>query len=343
MRTFNYLCSVLINHKKQFPIEIKDIKTRLAIQAVLKHYNITTNGHNKTRCPFHEENTPSFTIYPKTNTYHCFGCGKSGDVIEFIQLKEKCTKHEAILKAQDFVGALPDINNPGTKPAPGPAGPVPPQGPAKELPRLAVLSKIAQDTRASYKRTQQARQYLTGRKLDPDKLETGYIGRELGKAWNSALQQSGLKLGLLKQNAQGTFAPRFTHCILFFTKNEKGQIAGLYGRSILAPSQAETGKHFYLSGHHQGIYPSYPKPGTKKLILTECIIDCATLQQTESITKDYGLIALFGVNGLTSEIEQAITDLKELNEAILFFDGDKAGKEAINKTGKRINALKPDI
>jgi DNA primase len=34
-------------------------------------------------CPFHKEDTPSFAIYPETNTYHCFGCGESGDVISF--------------------------------------------------------------------------------------------------------------------------------------------------------------------------------------------------------------------------------------------------------------------
>jgi len=324
-------------------MEIKDIKARLSIEYVLNHYNIKTDRHHKTCCPFHSEKTPSFTVYPKTNTFHCFGCGVSGDTIEFIQLKEKCTKHEAILKAQSFTGVPPILT-----PIPKPQRPEPPEeptnlDPVKELPRLAVLSKIVQDTKASYKRTEQAREYITGRNLDPDKLEIGYIGRELGKGWNSALQQSGLKLGMLKQNKQNVITPKFTHCIVFFTKNEKGQVTDIYGRSIVAPTEAETGKHFYLNGHHQGIYPSYPKPDTKKLILTECIIDAATLQQIESISKEYVLIALFGVNGLTSEIEEAIRGLKELDEIILFFDGDKAGKEAISKTGERIKALKPDI
>lgn len=332
-------------------MEIKDIKTRLRILTLLDKYNIPLDKHHKTCCPFHEEKTPSFTVYPKTNTFHCFGCGASGDTIEFIQLKEKCNKHEAILKAQDFIGEPPM-----PMPKPKPQEPTPPEEPTKELPRLAVLSKIVQDTKASYKRTEQARQYITGRKLDPDKLEIGYIGRELGKGWNSALQQSGLKLGILKQNGQGIFTPKFTHCIVFFTKNEKGQVTDIYGRSIVATSDtstssvttstsgtaslsncsASTGKHFYLIGHHQGIYPNYPKPDTKKLILTECIIDCATLEQIEPITKEYGLIALFGVNGLTSEIEEAIRGLKELDEVILFFDGDKAGREAIQRLAPQL-------
>ena len=310
-------------------MEIADIKTRLSILSVIDRYNLKPDKHHKTCCPFHEEKTPSFTIYPKTNTFHCFGCGISGDTIEFIQLKENITKHEAILKAQSYVSSIVEpIINPE---------------PAKELPRLAVMSKIAQDTKTSFKRTEGAQAYTKGRKLDPDKIEIGYIGRELGKAWNKPLQQSGLKLGILKQNTQNIITPKFSQCIVFFTKNEKGQVTDLYARSVVAASEAESGKHFYLNGQHQGIYPHYPKPNTKHLILTECIIDCATLQQHETTSKEYSLIALFGVNGFTAEIEEAIKGLKELEEVILFFDGDKAGKEAIHKTGEKIQSIHPEV
>jgi len=50
-------------------MEIKDIKARLSIENVLNYYNIKTNKHHKTCCPFHQEKTPSFTIY-----------GKNGDI-----------------------------------------------------------------------------------------------------------------------------------------------------------------------------------------------------------------------------------------------------------------------
>jgi DNA primase len=313
-------------------MEISDIKKRLDIETVLSRYNLEPGKHNQLCCPFHEDKTPSLTIYPKTNTFHCFGCGKSGDVIEFIQQKENCNKHEAILKAQDFIG-IPPIEKPQPKP----------EEPVKELPGLAVMSKIAQDTKANFKRTEQAQAYIKNRKLDADKLEIGYIGRDFAKGWNKPLQQSGLKLGILKQAKENTLTPKFTYCVVFFTKNEKGQVTGLYARSIVAKAEAKTGKHFYLNGQHQGIYPAYPKPGTKRLILTECIIDCATLQGHETIGKDYSLIALFGVNGFTNEIEEAIKGLSELEETILFFDGDKAGREAITRIGQRLQAINPGI
>lgn len=324
-------------------MEISEIKTRLSIETVLNYYNIATDRHDKACCPFHEENTPSFTVYHKTNTFHCFGCGISGDAIEFIQLKEKCTKHEAILKAQDFIG-VPPLPVPQPKPKPEEHGP--PQVPGKELSRLAVMGKIVQDSRANFKRTGKPQQYIKSRGLDADKLEVGYIGATFGKEWNGLLKESGLKLGILKQNQLNNIVPKFTSCVVFFTKNEKGQVTGLYGRSVLATAEAETGKHFYLNGHHQGIYPAYPKPATKKLILTECIIDCATLQQLQTDggqLPGYGLIALFGTNGLTSEIEECIRGLQELDEAILFFDGDKAGQEAIQKHAGLLHHLRPGV
>ncbi len=78
-------------------MEIKDIKQRLSIKTVLKHYGLEANRNNMLKCPpFHEETEPSLKIYPQTNTFNCFGCKANGDTIEFIQLKEKCSKHEAL-------------------------------------------------------------------------------------------------------------------------------------------------------------------------------------------------------------------------------------------------------
>src|SRR5690606_7808136 len=96
-------------------------------------------------------------------------------------------------------------------------------------------------------------------------------------------------------------------------------------------------------GTHQGLYPSYPDATTKKLILTEAVIDAATLHQENSITKDYTVLACYGTNGFTPEHEQAIRELKQLEEVILFFDGDEAGKEGAKKIAARLHELRNDI
>ena len=91
-------------------MEIPEIKARLSILSVLKHYGLQPDRNHMLKCPFHDDEKPSMKVYLETGTFHCFGCGRSGDTIEFIQQKENCTKHEAILKAQGFIGALPSPN-----------------------------------------------------------------------------------------------------------------------------------------------------------------------------------------------------------------------------------------
>ncbi len=83
-------------------MEIRAIKEQLAIETVLQHYGLTTDKQHRLLCPFHNDKTPSLQIYPKTNTYCCFSSNctaGTGDVIQFIQLKENCNKQEAIIKA----------------------------------------------------------------------------------------------------------------------------------------------------------------------------------------------------------------------------------------------------
>ena len=254
-------------------------------------------------------------------------------MIEFIERYEKKGKHEAILKAKSMIDPAADIIQRPMKQANEP------DQDKELLPRLAVIGKLMQESRGSFKRTAAAKEYLRSRGLDPDKTRAGYMGGDLGKGWNEKLQQSAISLGILKRT-NDTVSPVFKNVVLFFTKNEKGQVIDLYGRSI---NPNGTGKHFYLSGNHQGIYPGYPEPTTRKLILTECIIDCETLLQREEVKSEFSTMALFGTNGFTPEHVEAIKNLPELNEVVLFFDGDGSGREAVTRIAEKVKALKPDI
>ncbi len=323
-------------------MEIRDIKAHLSILTVLSSYHLKPNKNQMLPCPFHEDKAPSLKIYPNTNTFNCFGCGKNGDVIEFIQLKEKCSKHEAIEKAKTLANPLHPVESKSAFHGVNNIKPVQmeKQEDKNLLPRIAVLSKVAQDSKASFKRTANAKDYIRSRKLDPDKMEVGYIGADFGKTWSQQLKESGLQLGILKESRQNTVVPKFKNCVLFFTKNEKGQIIDIYGRSINPNGE---GKHFYLNGKHQGIYPNYPNTKTTKLILTEAFIDCATLEQQSEISGNYSILSMFGTNGFTEEIEEAIKELQELEEVILFFDGDKAGNDAAIRTAEKLKTIKPQF
>src|ERR1700737_3995980 len=99
-------------------MEISEIKRQLAISQVLASYNLKPDKHDRLLCPFHPDKTPSLQIYPKTNTFCCFSShctAGTGDQIQFIELMDKCNKHEALVKAASLV-SVPFVPSP--KPAP---------------------------------------------------------------------------------------------------------------------------------------------------------------------------------------------------------------------------------
>lgn len=113
----------------------------------------------------------------------------------------------------------------------------------------------------------------------------------------------------------------------------------LYGRSI---TNKEDSRHFYLTGR-EGLYPGYPKLTTTKLILTESIIDAASLLQQQAIKDHYSILALYGTNGLTHEHQKAIIELPQLAEIVFMLDGDVAGEVAVNKHCGTLKELLPEV
>ncbi|NJO89066.1 MAG: hypothetical protein HC831_08990 [Chloroflexia bacterium] len=134
-------------------MEINEIKSRLPIFTVLSKYSLKPGKNNHIRCPFHDDSTPSCKIYPETGTYHCFGCGKTGDQIQWIQDKEGCSQHEAILKAQSWIpGQLSEETTNIT--------------PTKAMQTQKPYSELYPLFLNSIERSDKAQRYCTGRGLD---------------------------------------------------------------------------------------------------------------------------------------------------------------------------------
>lgn len=76
----------------------EEIKQTVDMKAVAELYGIRADRAGFARCPFHKEKTASFKIYEGDRGYHCFGCGRSGDVISFVREMDGCTFPEACEK-----------------------------------------------------------------------------------------------------------------------------------------------------------------------------------------------------------------------------------------------------
>ena len=311
-------------------MEIQEIKSQLSLSTILHYYGLKPDKNAKMCCPFHEDKTPSMQIYYKTQTAYCFSSnckthGKSMDVIDFIMLKENITKHEAILKAQEIINPETRKNN--------------------RLSDTDFLNNMFQYFRNAIRNSKPAKEYLEKRNLDNSILEIGYNSGQFhhGERKTEELLKQALKVGLLQdkglinsRTGEKGYSPFAKWCICFALRNQKNEVTGLYFRSILNDDKA---KHYYLK-NRSGIYPNYPKPETKKLILTEAIIDCASLLQIKEIRDNYSLISCFGTNGLNEEILKTIKELKELEEIIFCFDQDDAGKKAVKKYAEEFKNYK---
>src|SRR5690554_2962106 len=313
-------------------MQIPDIKQRLPITKVLSHYGITPDKNNHIKCPFHQDDKPSCKIYPETGTFHCFGCGATGDQIEFIEKYDKCIKHAASRKANELLAGPGGSDGKALKTAAEISGE---ETTAKDV--MGIASKgaakgKAEDfaglfarQRASLPRSPKALDYLKGRGLNPE-MEIGYnpstgVRTSSGQYWNK-----------LKQ------------CITFPLKDQAGNITSLYGRRITESNgyNIEYGRHYY-SENRKGLYPGYPSQDPQTLIITEAIIDAASLIQIAEL-KDTSILAAYGTNGLSTEHKRAITawsNPSEINattekEIIFFFDGDQAGQEAALKYAEEL-------
>lgn len=312
-------------------MEISEIKQKLTMSNVLHYYGYKTDKQSRINCPFHEDKTPSMQVYYKTQTAYCFSgnCkthGKSMDVIDFIMHKENSTKGEAIRKAKEILG----YQKPDSKERYQP-----------ELTREQFLGNMYQYFKNAVSNSKPAKDYLQQRNLDFKKIEIGYNAGQFhhGTRKDENVINQCLEYGLLidknitgrtGEKAYGVFGK---WCICFALKNKENEVTGLYFRSTLNDKES---KHFYLK-NRTGLYPNYPDKNTKKLILTEAIIDGASLLQIKEIADNYSVLACYGTNGLTEEHQQAIKDLPQLEEIIFFFDNDSAGKEAVKKYGAMLH------
>ncbi len=99
-------------HSEQKKEEIRNAAD--IVQVIGEHVQLKRAGAKYTGlCPFHSEKTPSFTVFPQTQSFHCFGCGESGDVFAFLMKQQHLSFPEAIRELAAHYGVeLPSPQQP---------------------------------------------------------------------------------------------------------------------------------------------------------------------------------------------------------------------------------------
>ena len=277
-------------------------------------------------CPFHNEKTPSFTVSPAKQFYHCFGCGVHGSAISFLMEYEHLDFVEAIEALADSMG-IPVPREQGGK------GPSEAQRQrSKDL--YSLLEEASGFYQLQLKNSEAAIAYLKGRDLSTDitqRFKLGYAP----PGWDNLLSQfkqqyseqqlidSGL---LIKNEDNHKTYDRYRDRIMFPIRNRKGQVIGFGGR-VLGDDLPKYINSPETSLFHKGLelYGFYEaRLNTKKLeriIVVEGYMDVIALAQ-------FGIsyaVATLGTATTQDHIRQLF---RAVPEVIFCFDGDRAGREA---------------
>ena len=275
-------------------MEISLIKQNLTLSQILHHYGLKPKN-NMLVCPFHEDKTASLQVNLEKHFYKCHACGAKGDQIQWVQDYEKISKHEAIVKCEQLANSQEPVVW-ETKKTIDPSLKGEQAKQISQLQKTTFLETMFKSFRKGLMNSQPAREYCKQRNLEYSKIEIGFNSGQFhhGERKSEELINNSLAVGLLLDNGlkanNGEIAYNVfgKYSLVFALKNKENEIVSFYFRSILDKDNA---KHFYLK-NRSGLYPNYPKPETKKLILTESIIDCASLFQIDEINKNYSILVL---------------------------------------------------
>lgn len=299
---------------------IDNLKNQIDIVDIISSFiELKKSGANfKACCPFHGEDTPSFTVSPAKQIYHCFGCSNGGDAIKFVMEYEKLSYPEAIEKIAALTNFNLEYDNNDSQ--------------ALNTSILDAVNNYYQNNLFS---NSNALQYLNSRgiiKESIDKFQIGYASSSndtITYLKNNFFDLNMAKeLGVIDSGSNGLYA-RFIERITFPIFLQSGKLVGFGGRTISghnakyinSPATKLFNKSALLFGYNlarDSIYQS------KEIIITEGYLDVIMLHQAGFTNS----VATLGT-ALTS---QHMPLLKKSDaKIILGYDGDKAGMEAAYK------------
>jgi len=185
-------------------------------------------------CPFHEERTPSFSVTEDKQIFHCFSCGRGGNVFKFLMELEHVTFPEAVVKVADFSHV--DLASEYRQDA---AGPAVDSKTSQLIDLQEQAAKLYHHILVNTEGGQPALDYLHDRGLTDDTIEAYQLGfapsQRLLKPFFDQRQSDYQLLrqsGLFIENAEGELRDRFSERVMFPLRNASGHVAAFSGRLL---------------------------------------------------------------------------------------------------------------
>ena len=306
---------------------IEALKARLDIVDIVGSYiELKRAGASfKAPCPFHDEKSPSFTVNPSRQKYHCFGCGAGGDSINFVMEYEKLNYPEALEKLASSVNFTLHYTDNNER---------------KE--RSNLLETLSGWYQKLLGENSTASSYLTQRGIFASSIEKFGIGYAPASAQTLRFleqhrfaPQESIEQGAIGRGEEGNLFARFIERITFPIYSSSGAIVGFGGRTITghqakyvnSSQNALFNKSRLLYAYHlarEAIYKG------REIIVTEGYLDVVMLHQA-------GFTHSVATLGTALTTEHLPLLRKGEPKVLVAYDGDKAGRTAALKAAKLLS------
>ena len=312
------------------------------VDVVSQYVTLKRSGRNYFGlCPFHNEKSPSFSVSPDKQIFHCFGCGVGGNVFHFIQKIENISFVESVqMLAERANIKLPTLSNYEDE---------------KVAKLKAKVYDVNQFTAEFYHKnlyrpeSKPGQEYIKKRKLDNNTLKSfmiGYSGKfdELYRALRKEGFQDEeiLASGLVNKSREGMYIDRYRNRVMFPIQDVRNRVIAFGGRVL------DDSKPKYINSPENIVYSKGRNlfglnvakkfnPGVmKRLLIVEGYMDAISLFQR-------------GITNVVASLGTALTDAqgrllrKSTEQVILGYDADGAGQAAIVRGMEILQSMGCDI
>lgn len=306
---------------------LEQLRANTDIESVISPYvNLRRRGKNLVGlCPFHNEKTPSFTVYPENGSFYCFGCGVGGDVITFVRRMENLDYMEAVKQLADRAGmALPEDGYDDTL--------------AKKRTAVLAANRAAAKFFHAQLFTEQGRQaldYFLDRGLAPETIRHFGLGfapndwralkRHLNEqGFDDTLLESANLLRRSDKNGKVSYYDNFRNRVMFPIIDPRGNVIAFGGRVLddSKPKYINTSDTLVYKKSNGVFALNFAKNGNDgKLIIAEGYMDVIALHQA-------GFTNAVACLGTALTKEQANLLSRYADTIILSYDADEAGQKA---------------